>query len=89
MDVYAVDANSRTLSMIRAGEQGVVRSLQGGHAFASRVANLGFTAGAAVEVIQNYGHGPLIVAVRGTRVALGRAEADNVLVDDLPAAGDV
>ncbi|HEX9117628.1 MAG TPA: transcriptional repressor [Anaerolineae bacterium] len=68
------------LSTLRAGGQGVVRKLTGERAFCSRAANLGFTEGAEVEVIQNYGHGPLIVAVRGTRVALGRTEAASVLV---------
>jgi len=41
---------------------------------------LGLTPGAGVTVLQNYGHGPLIVRVRDTRVALGRGEASNVLV---------
>jgi Fe2+ transport system protein FeoA len=77
---------TRTLSTVRSGEHGVVRALRGGRTFCSRAANLGFTTGAQVSVIQNYGHGPMLVAVRGTRVALGRAEADNVLVDT-PAAG--
>ena len=30
---------------------------------------------------QNYGRGPLIVMVRGTRVALGRGEAAQIFVD--------
>jgi Fe2+ transport system protein FeoA len=41
---------------------------------------LGFTAGAAIKVMQNYGHGPILVSVRGTLVALGRREAERVLV---------
>ncbi len=69
------------LSALQAGGQGVVRRLTGERAFCSRAANLGFTEGAQVLMIQNYGRGPIIVAVRGTRVALGRLEAANVLVD--------
>ncbi len=79
------DAGSMTLSTVRSGQHGIVRALRGGRTFRSRAANLGFTAGAQVEVIQNYGSGPMIVALRGTRVALGRAEADNVLVDMIDA----
>jgi Fe2+ transport system protein FeoA len=30
---------------------------------------------------QNYGRGPLIVIVRGTRVALGRSEAAKIVVE--------
>jgi len=42
---------------------------------------LGFTAGAEVAVVQNYGRGPIIVAVRDTRVALGRGEAAKIQVE--------
>jgi ferrous iron transport protein A len=74
----------RTLSSLPAGARGVIHSLLGGHSFGSRVANLGFTIGAPVSVRQNYGHGPMIVALRGTLVALGRAEAAKVLVQAEP-----
>ncbi|MBN2258528.1 MAG: ferrous iron transport protein A [Anaerolineaceae bacterium] len=33
---------------------------------------------------QNIGYGPLIVTVRGTRVALGRREAAKILVEREP-----
>jgi ferrous iron transport protein A len=81
--VESLDATDRdrTLSALRTGQRGVVRGLRGGRTFCSRAANLGFTTGTQVLVIQNYGRGPMIVGVRGTRVALGREEADNVLVD--------
>jgi ferrous iron transport protein A len=70
----------RTLSALPAGRHVVVDSLEGGHEFRSRLANLGFTAGARLKIVQNYGHGPLLVSLRGTLVALGRAEAARVLV---------
>lgn len=48
---------------------------------ATRLVSLGFTPGAEVSMTQNYGRGPLIVTVRGTRVALGRVEAAQILVE--------
>jgi Fe2+ transport system protein FeoA len=63
-----------------AGSAAVVHSLTGQHGFCSRMANLGFTAGAPVTVRQNYGRGPIVVALRGTLVALGRAEAARIIV---------
>jgi ferrous iron transport protein A len=45
-----------------------------------RLASLGFTPGARIAMTQNYGRGPLIVTVRGTCVALGRGEAEQILV---------
>ena len=47
----------------------------------TRLASLGFTPGAVVNMTQNYGRGPLIVIVRGTRVALGRSEAAKIIVE--------
>lgn len=71
---------TKPLSELPAGHEGIIHMLLGGREFRSRVANLGFTAGATVKVMQNYGHGPLLVSIRGTLVALGRQEAEKVLV---------
>jgi ferrous iron transport protein A len=68
------------LSAVPPGGQAVVEALEGGHDFCARVANLGFTAGAQVHMVQNYGHGPVLVSVRGTLVALGRVEAERVRI---------
>ena len=66
------------LNDLVAGETGMVQELDGGTQFRSRMASLGFTPGASVKMIQNYGHGAVIVSLRGTRVALGRGEARKV-----------
>ncbi|OQA41066.1 MAG: FeoA domain protein [Chloroflexi bacterium ADurb.Bin325] len=74
------EAALQPLSALPVGWRGIVHSLQGGHEFCSRVANLGFTTGAQVVIRQNYGHGPVLVALRGTLVALGRREAGHIFV---------
>lgn len=71
------------LSAVPPGGQAVVDSLEGGRDFRARAANLGFTSGAQVEMVQNYGHGPVLVSVRGALVALGRGEAEQVRVGGL------
>jgi len=68
------------LSALTAGEVGVVRELAGGRGFMSRLATLGFTPGAELTMVQNFGRGPLIVNIRDTRIALGRGEAAKVHV---------
>jgi ferrous iron transport protein A len=68
------------LSALRTGGQGKVVQLQGGRGLLSRMASLGFTPGAEVTVLQNFGRGPLIVRVRDARVALGRGEAAKIFV---------
>ena len=72
--------NTITLNNLAPGEMGVIRELAGGWGFMSRLATLGFTPGAKLTMVQNFGHGPLIVNIRSTRIALGRGEAAKVYV---------
>lgn len=76
MDIEKVSC----LSNLAPGEVGIVQGLAGGWGFAGRLAALGFTPGAEVTMVQNFGHGPIIVIVRDTRIALGRGEAWKVQV---------
>lgn len=62
------------------GEQGVVVELIGGRGMLSRMVSLGFTPGAEVTVVQNFGRGPLIARVRDARIALGRGAAGKIHV---------
>ena len=61
--------------------------LHGGRTFVSRLATLGFVPGARLALVQNFGHGPLIVLVRDARIALGRGEAAKVMVRTRNAHG--
>ncbi len=80
MTLKPTPKNGTTLSAVKSGETVQIQKMQGGHNFLSRLASLGFTPGARLQVVQNYGHGPIIVNVRDTRVALGRGEAAKILV---------
>lgn len=68
------------LSRLQAGQHGVVARLLGGHGLQSRLAALGLTIGAEVVLLQNYGRGPILLTVREARLALGRGEANHILV---------
>ena len=70
----------KSLGDAKVGERVIIKQLRGGKDFTSRVAALGFTLGAVITILQNYGRGPVIVALRDSRVALGRGEAVKVLV---------
>lgn len=74
------DKSVVSLSALRAGEHGEVVELAGGRCMLSRMTALGFTPGADVTVVQNFGRGPLIARVRDARIALGRCEARRVYV---------
>lgn len=70
-----------TLADLRADEHARVLGLSCGRLAANRLVSLGFTPGAEVDMTQNYGHGPIIVTIRGGCVALGRGEARHIHVD--------
>jgi len=68
------------LCQLRPNEEGTVVTLDGGYGFVSRLTALGFTPGATVSMVRNHGHGPLIVSLLDTQIALGRGEASRVQV---------
>jgi ferrous iron transport protein A len=68
------------LSSLGMGESCTVVRLEGGAGLVGRLVALGFTPGATVEVVRNNRHGPLIVAVLDTHIALGRGQAARVHV---------
>ena len=51
-----------------------------------RMAALGFVPGVPLMVEANYGSGPVIVHIKGARVAIGRGQAGRLMV--LPQHGD-
>ena len=73
-----------TLDHLSVGATAVVRELDGGNEFSGRLAAMGLVLGAALQVMQNSGKGPMLVLVRDTRLALGRGEAQRILVERVP-----
>ena len=70
-----------SLTQLAANDNATILDMPIGKSEISRLASLGFTPGARVSMNHNYGKGPLIVIVRGTRVALGRDEASRIVVE--------
>jgi ferrous iron transport protein A len=73
-------AASLTLADLKPGEHATLVEIHSGRGITGRMTSLGFTPGVELVMTQNYGHGPLLVTVRGMRVALGRGEAEKLLV---------
>ena len=67
------------LSLIEEGGEGFVYLLSGGEGFVSRLAGMGIIAGTKVKVLRNSG-GQVIVLASDTRIALGKGQADKILV---------
>ncbi|MFN2299555.1 MAG: ferrous iron transport protein B, partial [Anaerolineales bacterium] len=80
---FECDDEQTALADLPLGMRGAVACLHGGNDFIGRMTALGFTPGAEVEVVQNEEHGPLLVIVRGARMALGRGAASRIAVKPL------
>jgi ferrous iron transport protein B len=68
------------LNDLTAGEKAIIRRLEGGKQILARLAALGFTPGTPLTIERRSDHGPILVALRGSRVALGQEEAAHILV---------
>jgi Fe2+ transport system protein FeoA len=73
--------NTISLTELLVDNRATILAFNIGTVETTRLVSLGFTPGAEVSMTQNYGYGPLIVTVRGTRVALGRVEAAKIFVE--------
>lgn len=69
------------LSTISEGRRAVLKKISGGRQLRGRLAALGLLPGTELEVIQNSGHGPFVVAVRGSRIVIGRGMASRIEVE--------
>lgn len=69
------------LTKVNEGTRAVLRSIEGGRQLRSRLAALGLLPGAELEVVQNSGHGPFVVSVRGSRIVIGRGMAERIAVE--------
>ncbi len=67
------------LISLREGEEGIIRVVSGGPGLIGRLASLGITSGMRVKIVRNMG-GPLIVTTNGTRIAIGRGQAQKIVV---------
>ncbi len=72
VSAHSAKARYRHLSEVGVGETVRIAGIEHGHGLRMRLLAMGVTPGVPVRVIQRVPGGPCIVAVRGTRVALGR-----------------
>jgi len=56
---------------------------QNGRGILSRLLDLGLTKGCSFKVVQGSRHGPVLIEVRGTRIALGHGLADKLIVEEV------
>jgi len=67
--------------MIESGRRVRLISVQAGQALQSRLTAMGLAPGAKIDVIRNLAHGPFVIAVKGSRIMLGRGMALKIIVE--------
>ncbi|MGC9203139.1 MAG: FeoA family protein [Thermoproteota archaeon] len=67
--------------MLPENEEAIVVEVRGGVGLVRRLSELGFTPGARVKVLLSSAPGPVLVEIRGSRVALGRGLLMRIIVD--------
>jgi Fe2+ transport system protein FeoA len=73
-----------SLVLLKEGEEGIIHSVSGGLGLIGRLASMGITSGMRVKVLRNI-RGPLIVTTNGTRIAIGRGQANKIGIRRLTA----
>lgn len=69
-----------SLSMVQSGELVQVVAVRAGWGLQRRLADMGLTPGVRVKVINSQGRGPVILDLRGSRLALGHGVAHKIMV---------
>jgi len=70
-----------TLATLPEGKEAVVIGIIAGRGLARRLAELGFMRGEKVKILRS-GPGPVLVLVKGSKIALGWGVARKILVRD-------
>ncbi|MGC8999290.1 MAG: FeoA family protein [Candidatus Bathyarchaeia archaeon] len=69
------------LAMLPENYEAVIVEVKGGMGLTRRLAEMGFTNGTKVKVLHSSPPGPMLVMVRGSRIALGRGVAMKIMVN--------
>lgn len=72
------------LISLKEGEEAIIHVISGGPGLLGRLASLGLTSGMKVKIVRNI-NGPVIVTTNGTRIAIGRGQAQKIAVRRLTA----
>lgn len=71
------------LSKISTGKSVVIDSIDFDHKLRRKLQDMGLTPGVKLNVVSKSLLGPLVIDVRGTRVALGRGIVSNIQVSEV------
>ena len=71
------------LAMVSPGEAVQVVDIRGGRGLQRRLADLGLTPGVSIRIVNGQMPGPVIIDLRGSRLAIGHGMAQQILVKEV------
>lgn len=81
MDATAPSGNGlMPLAMVETGATARIMEVNAGRGLEARLAAMGLLPGTEIEVVRNMGRGAFVVAVKESRLVLGRGMAHKIMV---------
>lgn len=77
------DKNRITLLQLHVGEQGRITRIIGGQSACKRLNELGLVPGVQVELVNRISSGPVMIRVKGSKLALGKGLAQKVEIEKI------
>lgn len=85
-ELYSCEINGEipdsaiSLLSLQIGKKGKIVKISGGRGACKRLNELGLIPGTEIEVVNKISHGPVMIKVKGSKLALGRGLAAKVLI---------
>jgi len=70
----------KSLAIVESGRRVRFLGVHTGRGLQARLSAMGMIPGVEIDVISNSDHGPFIIAVKGSRIMLGRGMASKIVV---------
>ncbi|NPE09259.1 MAG: ferrous iron transport protein A [Asgard group archaeon] len=64
--------------MLQVGRKGIIGKIVGGRSACKRLNELGLVPGVEIEMVNKIANGPVMIRVKGSKLALGRGLANKV-----------
>lgn len=71
------------LNMVSRGSEVILKNIFWGERLKRKLQDMGLTPGVKLRVLSDSGKGPVVIDVRGTRLALGRGILSKIYVDSI------
>ena len=69
------------LSTIDQGKEVTLIDIRGGRGVRSKLYSIGLVPGVTLKILNRSGSGPVMIAVKDSRLAIGRGMADKIIVE--------